>query len=80
MDFVAIGEIAAAARRYEPRTPVAAGQARHGLHAANPNHESIIVCSSEDLDFIGPADRIHAAIEALPKLSGQFIRIVRPQR
>jgi hypothetical protein len=37
------------------------------------------VCS-EDLDFVGLADRIHAAIAALPKLSGQFIRIVRPQR
>jgi len=51
---------------------------RH-LHAANPNHEGIIACS-EDLDFIGLADRIHEAIEALSKLSGQFIRIVRPQR
>jgi hypothetical protein len=49
------------------------------LHAANPDHEGIIACS-EDLDFIGLADRIHAAIEALPQLSGQFIRIVRPPR
>src|SRR5437764_640994 len=49
------------------------------LHAAHPDHEAIIACS-EALDFIGLADRIHAAIEALPKLSGQFIRIVRPQR
>ena len=49
------------------------------LHAANPDHEGIIVCS-EDLDFIGLADRIHEAIAALPKLAGQFIRIVRPQR
>jgi len=48
-------------------------------HTANPDHEGIIVCS-EDLDFVGLADRIHEAIEALPKLSGQFIRIVRPQR
>jgi hypothetical protein len=49
------------------------------LHAANPDHEGIIACS-EELDFIGLADRIHEAIETLPKLSGQFIRIVRPQR
>ena len=49
------------------------------LHAAHPDHEGIIACS-EDLDFVGLADRIHEAIEALPKLSGQFIRIVRPQR
>ena len=49
------------------------------LHAANSNHEGIIACS-EDLDFIGLADRIHEAIAALPELSRQFIRIVRPQR
>jgi len=48
-------------------------------HTANPDHEGIIACS-EDLGFVGLADRIHEAIEALPKLSGQFIRIVRPQR
>lgn len=51
---------------------------RH-LHTTIPDHEGIIACS-EDLDFIGLADRIHEAIEALPKLSGQFIRIVRPQK
>jgi hypothetical protein len=49
------------------------------LHAANSHHEGIIACS-EDLDFIGLADRIHEAIAAHPELSGQFIRIVRPQR
>lgn len=49
------------------------------LHAAHRDHEGIIACS-EDLDFVGLADRIHAAIEALPRLSGQFIRIVRPPR
>jgi predicted nuclease of predicted toxin-antitoxin system len=49
---------------------------RH-LHATMPDHTGIIACS-EDLDFIGLADRIHEAIVALPKLSGQFIRIVRP--
>ena len=49
------------------------------LYAAHSDHEGIIVCS-EDLDFVGLADRIHETIETLPKLSGQFIRIVRPQR
>jgi len=49
------------------------------LHVMTPDHEGIIACS-EDLDFVGLADRIHAAIETLPKLSGQFIRIVKPQR
>lgn len=49
------------------------------LHAMTPEHEGIMACS-EDLDFVGLADRIHAAIETLPKLSGQFIRIVRPPR
>jgi predicted nuclease of predicted toxin-antitoxin system len=49
------------------------------LHATNPNHEGIIACS-EALDFVGLADRIHETIAALPKLSGQFIRIVRLQR
>ena len=49
------------------------------LHTTIPDHEGIIACS-EDLDFIGLADRIHEALEALPKLSGQFIRIVRPQK
>ena len=47
------------------------------LHAANSNHQDIIACS-EDLDFIGLADRIHEALAALPELSRQFIRIVRP--
>jgi len=51
---------------------------RH-LHTTTPDHEGIIACS-KDLDFIGLADRIHEAIEVLPKLSGQFIRIVKPQR
>ena len=49
------------------------------LHVAHPDHEGIIACS-EDLDFVGLADRIHEAIEALPRLSGQCMRMVRPQR
>ena len=49
------------------------------LHAAHPNHEGIIACS-EDVDFVGIADRIHESIAALTQIAGQFIRIVRPQR
>ena len=49
------------------------------LHALTPDHKGIIACS-EDLDFVGLADRIHEALAALPKLSGQYIRIVRPQK
>ena len=49
------------------------------LHAVNPDHEGIIACS-EDVNFVGLAERIHEAIAALPQLSRQFIRIVRPQR
>ena len=43
-------------------------------HTANPDHEGIIACS-EDLDFVGLADRIHEAIETLPKLSGQLFAL-----
>jgi len=49
------------------------------LHTTNPDHEGIIA-RSEDLDFVGLADRIHEAIATLPQLAGQFIRIVRPPR
>jgi hypothetical protein len=49
------------------------------LHAVNPDHEGVIA-RSEDIDFVGLAERIHEAIEALPQLSRQFICIVRPQR
>jgi hypothetical protein len=47
------------------------------LHNANPDHAGIIVCSL-DLDFPGQAHRIHDAIESMPRLAGELIRINRP--
>ena len=37
------------------------------LHRRMPNHSGIVVCTA-DLDFIGQARRIHAAIEAYDSL------------
>ena len=47
------------------------------LHAINPDHAGIIVCSF-DSDFSGQAHRIHSAIESKARLSGELIRINRP--
>lgn len=47
------------------------------LHAAQPNHAGIVVCTF-DLDFAGQAGRIHAAITEQGQLSGQLIRVNRP--
>lgn len=47
------------------------------LHKEQPDHCGIIVCSF-DPDFIGQANRIHSAIESAPKLSGELIRVNRP--
>ena len=49
----------------------------HRLHAADPNHGGIITCT-RDPDFAAVADRVHAAINTLPTLAGQLLRIVRP--
>ncbi len=49
------------------------------LHAAQPEHAGIIVCTF-DPDFTGQAGRIHAAIAAQAQLSGQLIRVNRPAR
>ena len=49
------------------------------LHNANPDHPGIIVCSF-DPDFTGQANRIHAAIDSRAQLSGELVRINRPQR
>lgn len=49
------------------------------LHNANPDHAGIIVCSF-DPDFTGQANRIHAAIDSRAQLSGELVRINRPQR
>ena len=49
------------------------------LHAAQPNHGGIIVCTY-DADFIGQqAQRIHEAIKVESTLEGQLFRVNRPQ-
>ncbi len=47
------------------------------LHRLHSNHAGIIVCTF-DSDFVGQANRIHAAIESQAQLSGQLIRVHRP--
>ena len=47
------------------------------LHTKSSRHSGIIVCSF-DPDFSGLAHRIHDAIEAQGRLSGQLIRVNRP--
>lgn len=49
------------------------------LHKKQPNHAGIIVCSF-DPDFVGQAHRIHTVIKTQTQLSGQLIRINRPQK
>jgi hypothetical protein len=49
------------------------------LHQGNPDHAGIIVCSY-DPDFIRQAGRIHTTIETTGQLSGQLIRVNRPQK
>jgi hypothetical protein len=48
------------------------------LHRERSSHAGIIVCTY-DPDFVGQAQRIHAAIKQ-PQLSDQLIRVNRPQR
>jgi hypothetical protein len=47
------------------------------LHRIQPDHAGIVACTC-DPNFIGLAQRIHVAIEALAQFSGQLIRINRP--
>jgi hypothetical protein len=49
------------------------------LHAADPKHAGIIVCSI-DLDFEGQAVRIDQAVATEQSLVGRLIRVNRPQR
>ncbi len=49
------------------------------LHRAQPDHAGIIVCTL-DADFVGQAGRINEAIAAVESLSGELLRINRPQR
>ena len=48
------------------------------LHAAEPNHAGIIVCSL-DLDFDGQAARIDQAVATQESIVGRLIRVNRPQ-
>ena len=47
------------------------------LHNQNHGHFGIIVCTV-DKDFVGQAARIDAELRAQPDLSGQLIRVNRP--
>lgn len=49
------------------------------IHEAGRRHEGVIVCTF-DLDFAGQAARIHREIAGRPDLSGQLVRVNRPQR
>jgi predicted nuclease of predicted toxin-antitoxin system len=49
------------------------------LHREKPDHGGVIVCTF-DLDFVGQATRIDAAIQSIGTLGGQLIRINRGDR
>ncbi len=46
------------------------------LHQHDSQHAGIIVCS-EDADFSGQGQRIHAALAGNPRLAGRLIRVNR---
>jgi hypothetical protein len=48
------------------------------IHSIQPDHEGIIVCTF-DADFLGQAERVHAAIGEFARLAGRLIRVNRPQ-
>lgn len=48
------------------------------LHSEKPQHHGIVVCTV-DADFVGQANRIHAAVESSGDLRGKLIRVNRPQ-
>jgi hypothetical protein len=47
------------------------------LHGVQASHVGIIVCTF-DPNFVAQAQRIHAAIAAVPDLTGQLVRVNRP--
>lgn len=49
------------------------------LHLKNSNHAGIIICT-EDADRIGQAKRISKKIAEYEDLSGQLIRVYRPDK
>ncbi len=48
------------------------------LHQLQPNHAGIVICTF-DPDFFDQAERIHIALESQPRLSGELLRVNRPQ-
>lgn len=48
------------------------------LHRQQPHHAGIIVCT-QDADIEGQAERIHQAINSTETLTGQLLRVNRPQ-
>ena len=46
------------------------------LHRQGHAHAGVIACST-DHDYVGQAQRIHAALQALPDLAQQWIRVYR---
>jgi hypothetical protein len=48
------------------------------LHAVEPNHAGITVCSL-DLDFDGQAARVDQAVATQESMAGRLIRVNRPQ-
>ncbi len=48
------------------------------LHSENSGHKGIVVCTY-DPDFVVHAGRIHAAVAAAADMSGQLLRVNRPQ-
>ena len=48
------------------------------LHHLQPDHAGIVICTF-DPDFVGQAERIHVAMEAVPHLAGELLRVNRPQ-
>ncbi len=47
------------------------------LHRQFTSHSGIVVCT-EDANFSAQAGRIHQAVESLPSLDNQLIRVNRP--
>lgn len=48
------------------------------LHASYPDHAGIIVCTF-DVNYQALARRIHALLSITPDLTGQLLRVNRPQ-
>ena len=49
------------------------------LHAKQPSHAGIVACTF-DPDFEGQAQRIHDALQSIPQLTGQLVRVNSPTK